>query len=134
MAQLPVVVGLLLCEKTIVEAGTRSVTLVNCFSRRRVRSLPSEQLTFIVHAILTNGEGEVPLAVRIDRLDTLETITRRQGTATFRDPMAEMRLSQTIRDVIFPVSGAYQVVLLAGNELLANTRFEIIYTPAEQDE
>ena len=134
MTQYPVVIGLLLCEKVIVEAESRNPTLINCFNWRQVQSIPSEPLTFIIHALLTDGEGKVPLVVRIDRLDTMETIITRHGTVTFPDPMAEMRLSQTMRDVEFPVAGAYQALLFAENELLANRRFEIRHVPSEETE
>ena len=134
VTQIPVVVSLMLCEKVIVESKTHNPTFINSFSTRVVRSIPSEPLTFMVCATLTNGQGNIPLEVRIDRLDTMETIRFRQGTATFDDPMVERRLSHTIRDLSFPVAGAYQVLLIAGNELIADRRFEIHHEIPEDDE
>ena len=124
----------MLCEKVIVESRTHNPTFVNSFNTRVVRSIPSEPLSFLVCATLTNGEGKMSLAVQVDRLDTMETIRFREGTVSFRDPMVEMRLSLTIRDLSFPVEGAYQVLLIADNELIANRRVEIHHVPPEDDE
>jgi hypothetical protein len=55
MKQLPVAVGLLVCEKLIIEKDTENITPVNCFRERLVRQFPSEPLTLVIYAILTNG-------------------------------------------------------------------------------
>ena len=52
----PTVISLVVCEQAIVEEGTRNFTLVNCFSRLRVRQIPSEPQRFTVYVLLTDGK------------------------------------------------------------------------------
>jgi hypothetical protein len=68
MVQRPNVVGLLVCEKTIVEENTRNITTVNHFTRLRVDSFPSPPQRFTVYSVLTDGLGEVGLVLRVVRL------------------------------------------------------------------
>lgn len=125
MSQRPVAVGLLLCEQVVVEEKTRNATLVNCFTRRTVEQLPSEPISFVVFAILTDGQGEVQLEVVVQRLDTLEEISHRTLSFRFADPLKEARCLFRLRDCSFPVAGYYQVTLLADGESVAQRRFQI---------
>jgi hypothetical protein len=125
MQQPPVAIGLLTCEQVIVEERTRNVTPVNCFASREVAHFPSEALPFVVFAVLTNGIGELRLEVRISRLDKLDLVYRRTETYRFGDPLQEVRTIIRIRDCSFPVSGHYEVMLLANNELVAHRKILI---------
>src|ERR1700730_521828 len=113
MKQRPVAIGLLACEQIIIEERTRNVTPVNCFTRRAVEHFPSEEVPFVVFAVLTDGAGEMPLEVRISRLDTLEEIYVRSVSCNFANPLQEIRCIVRIRGCSFPVSGYYQILLLA---------------------
>ena len=48
-------VGLVTCEQVIVEDRTKNITLVNCFGKRLVQTIPSEPHSFAVFALLTDG-------------------------------------------------------------------------------
>ncbi len=61
MAQIPTVIGLLLCEQAIIEERTHNVTLVNCFTQYKVSLFPSERQRFAVFAVLTDGFGDIEL-------------------------------------------------------------------------
>ena len=125
MTQRPVAIGLLVCEQVIIEESTRNVTPVNCFTHRRVERFPSEELPFVVFSILTDGLGNVTLEVRISRLDTLDEIYRRSVSFRFTSPLQEIRCIVRIRGCSFPVSGYYNVMLLAENDLIAQRRILI---------
>jgi hypothetical protein len=125
MNQKPVAIGLLLCEQVIIEEKTRNVTPVNCFSQRMVDGFPSEPFPFVAFAILTDGVGEVRLEMAVQRLDTLDEVYQRTVTARFPHPLREVRCVFRVRNCSFPVSGAYQVMILADDELLAQKRLVI---------
>jgi len=127
MNHTPVAIGLLICEQVIVEEKTRNVTPVNCFTHRRVPRFPSEPFPFVVFSTLTDGLGEMPLEVRIYRLDTLEEIYRTiAATIRFTDPLQSVRFQLRIRDVSFPVSGHYNVALLADDEIIPQRKIVIL--------
>ena len=126
MSQRPVAIGLLLCEQVIVEARTGNITPVNCFLRRTVSTVPSEGISFIALAFLTDGSGTVDLEVTIQRLDNLEEVYRRTYAYRFQNPLQEVRFLFRVRDCSFPVAGEYQLSLLADGELLAQRKLRIV--------
>ena len=126
MAQRPVAVSLLLCEQVIIEAGTRNVTPVNCFSQHFVKRVPPEPMSFVLLAYLTDGIGEIKLEVVIEQLDTLEEIHRRALTVRFGNPLEEMRCQFQFRNFLFPVVGGYQIQLQVADEMIAQKRMLIV--------
>ena len=126
MIQQPNAVGLLLCEKTIVEEATRNVTVVNHLTHLRVDSFPSVPQRLMAYAMLTDGIGAATLGLRIIRLDTFEDIYYRSYAAKFRDPLAQLRLRIRVNDCSFPVEGKYQVQLEADGELVAQAAITVI--------
>src|SRR5947207_2224766 len=122
MKQRPVAIGLLLCEQIIVENATHNVTPVNCFTHRTVDTFPSVPFPFVVLAILTDGAGEIPLEILIQRLDTLDEVYRAAVSFRFTNPLREVRCTVRIRHCSFPVPGHYQVLLFADNEMVAHRK------------
>src|ERR1700722_2233626 len=102
MTQLPMALGLALCDQVIVEEKTRNVTLVNCFTDRHVEEFPSDPVPFVVFAWLTNGTGETRLQVVIERLDTFEEVHRVTFSARFTNPLQTMRCTVRVRSCSFP--------------------------------
>jgi hypothetical protein len=124
--QRPVAVGLTLCEKLIVEERTRNVTLVNCFTKLKVREVPSPPLNLAVYASLTDGLGEMTLRLVVVRLDTLEDILVQDKRVAFADPLREVRIGFLLDRQSFPVVSRYQFILLADGELVAQKFLNVI--------
>jgi len=127
VAQPPVAVGLLVCETVIVDERTRMVTPVNCFSRRRVTVFPSEPMSFVILATLTDGIGEGSLEILIERLDgeEPEQLLQLFQTCRFSDPLAEVLCTVRVRGLSFPAACHYQVSLLFDGEPIARRRMHL---------
>jgi hypothetical protein len=125
MNQKPVALGLHLCEQVIVEEKARNVTLVNCFTHRCVQLFPSEPITFHVVATLTDGIGEIPPELALQRLDTFEEIYRRSFSVRLANPLEEVQCIVRLRNHSFPVAGRYQAILLTGEDGLAQRTIRI---------
>jgi uncharacterized protein DUF6941 len=125
--QRPVAVGLLACETVIVDEQTRMVTPVNCFSRRGFVAFPSEPVSFVVLATLTDGIGEGTLELLIERLDgeAPEEVYQVLQTCRFPGPLNEVRCTVRIRGLSFPAPCHYQVSLLVDGELIAQRRLRL---------
>jgi hypothetical protein len=121
MATLPVVRGVLLCEKTIVEERTRNISLIGCFTRRLVPEFPSPPDPFVVYAVFANGRGTIPVEVKVFDLGDGELIYEYATSVTFADPMIDLRFTFRAASVIFPRSGVYEVALHSAGEPLAST-------------
>ena len=125
MNQIPVAIGVHLCEQVIFEAETSNITLVNCFSSRRVEQFPAT-ISFVVVAFLTDGDGEMPVNILIHRLDTFEEIYRHSTNVQFANPLRTVRLWLRIRERSFPIEGSYQVSLLIDGEPVARRRLAVL--------
>jgi hypothetical protein len=126
MAKTPVAISLLCCEQVIIEEGSKNLTLVNCFSRRVVDSFPLEPFPFVVLVTLTDGSGEMPIQLRIDRLDTMEEIYERHRTVRLNNPLHEVIFGFRIRNCLFPVAGDYEVTVVINNELILNRKIRLL--------
>jgi len=125
MIRLPTVIGLLVCERVIVEKETDNLSLINCFTRKKVESFPSEPQRFAVVAFMTDGMGEIPMELNITRLDTLEVIEEQVFRLRFSDPLQEVRFFFRWTTCVFPEAGQYDIYLLAEGELLAQHRIHV---------
>src|SRR5438874_13362972 len=123
MSQRPIAVALLLCEQVIVDAKTKRFTPVNCFSRWLVEGSLSEPQSFYVVAVLSSGHGKMAGALTIDRLDTGETIFRREFLADFVDPVEQYRCMIRLRRVPFPVAGVDDAVPTREGDNIDYSRF-----------
>jgi hypothetical protein len=126
MNQRPVARGLLVCEKIVVEDRTRNVTLVNIFTTRRVRVVPSPPRPFAVFSSLADGLGNIALDLTVTRLDTDEEIDRWSQVVRFTDPLQEVRYLYRIEEFSYPVLGTFQFALLADGEPIAQTRIHVL--------
>ena len=125
MTPLPLALGLTVCEKAIVEEGTKNVTLMSTFTRLVVEEFPSLPQRFALYTVLTEGLGDGTIDLVIRNLDTNEEIFTAQMPIHFPDRVAEVRVLFRIHRCIFPAPGEYLCTLLLGDEWLAQRRLQV---------
>jgi len=121
----PVVLGLTVCEKAIIEEGTKNVTLVNAFTRLVVEEFPSLPQRFSVYTVLTEGLGDAIILLTVTNLETDEEVDRIERRFHFPNRLAEVRLLFRIRECSFPVEGTYQITLSIDGEWLSERRLQV---------
>jgi hypothetical protein len=109
-----------------VEEKTKNVTLVNSFRKIEVNSFPSVPTPMTAYVVLSNGLGEINLALVVTRCATLDEIYSRSLKIAFNDPLRQLRLSWLIQSCSFPVSGAYEFGLQANGELITQSVIQVI--------
>lgn len=114
----PTVLGVTLCEKVIVEEGTRTVTLVSCFTKLAVEAFPSPPQQSSVFATLTDGLGNGTIEVVATRLETDEVIRSRRIAIQFPERLTVVRLMAQMSGFSFPAPGRYQFSILMDGEWL----------------
>lgn len=124
MSHVPTAIGILLCDRVIVDETTHNVTPVDVFNLRLLDSIPG-QATFFALAWLADGEGELSAEILIKRLDNLEEIYRDKKVLTFKDRLHDARFLARIRGCMFPAAGYYEIILLIGGELIAHRKFRV---------
>jgi hypothetical protein len=121
----PVALGLIFCEKVIIEEGTRNATLVTTFTKVYADRFPSPPQHFVVYAVLTDGLGDATIELIITHLGTNETVYSRSLNTRFTDRLAEFRLLLRFQDFSFPESGLYQFTLLVDGEWVTQRRLHV---------
>jgi hypothetical protein len=121
----PKSLGLVLCEKVIVEEGTRNLTLVNTFTKRRYENFPSRRESIVVYTALTGSLGSGRIDLVAHRLDTFDEVFSRRMEVDFPDRLAAVRLLFRINNFSFPVATRYQFSLLVDGELVTQSSFPI---------
>ena len=125
MWELPLIQGLMLCERVDVDPATGLPTLVRRFTRVRRDRFPTGPVGFSVFAVLSNGFGDIPLTLLIgdpaaDRhLKELRTVLR------FADRLREVPFHVAVENVSFPRPGVYEVSLYAADEPLASYPLQV---------
>jgi hypothetical protein len=121
----PLVLGLILCEKAIVEEDTRNVTLVSTFTRLVVEEFPSLPPRFAFYTVLSEGEGSGILDLVIVHLESNEEIHAARMPVHFADRVAELRVLFRIHRCSFPAPGEYLCTLMLDGEWLAQRRLQV---------
>jgi hypothetical protein len=121
----PIVLGLTICEKVIVEEGTRNVTIMSTFTRLVVEEFPSPPQRFSVYSVVTEGLGDATILLTVTNLETDEEVDRIERGIHFPDRLTEVRLVFQIRECSFPVEGTYQITLYIDGEWLAQRRLQV---------
>jgi hypothetical protein len=123
---LPVVLGLIVCEKAIVEEGTKNVTLVSTYSRLVVEEFPSRPQKFVVHSLLTEGLGECTIDLLVRKLETDEEVYHATLPVRFPDRLMEVCVLFRVSRCVFPSPGTYEFALLLDGEWLAQRRIQLV--------
>ena len=125
MIHLPTALGLKVCEDYIIEEGTRSVTLINCYRKYQARAFPVRAYPLAVCAFLADGLGQVELSLVIYHLATMEEIFIKSWQVIFADPLQEIWFIGRLSKCSFLEPGKHQVVLRANGEFVAQCTLQV---------
>ena len=125
MTPSPIAVGLILCEKIIVEKRTGNVTLVSTFATLRVDGFPSRPDRIAFSAVLTGGEGEGTVDLVLTHLESDEEAYRMRRMLRFPGRLAEVQIAFHIRDCSFPSPGQYDATLFVDGDPVARRKFSV---------
>ena len=125
MPQWPSAVSLMLCDQVIFEHGTQKPNLQGVFTGVAVDGIPTSPQRFDIFAALTDGLGEVPLSLRVLRLDTDEQIYAQKLKVTFPSPLQVVNLRIRVRHLIYRAVGTYLFALIANDQELAARRVRV---------
>lgn len=123
MDSVPVARALFLCDAVQADAATGNVTLVNCFNRLVATAFPCTNRPFSVVAFLSDGFGGYRVGVQITHLESGRTVYDHRHTLSFPDRLYEIRYRLQVTGCVFPEPGVYEVQMLVGREVVADTRF-----------
>ena len=117
--------ALTLCDRVIIEQGTKNPTLVGIFLARRVDEFPSEPVAFSVFVPLTEGSGTGTIELVAVRLETDDQIYAQRGEVHFPHRFAVVNAHFRVSKIRFPAPGSYAFMLLIDGDLIAQRRVDI---------
>ena len=121
----PQALGLTLCERVIIEQGTKNPTLVGIFLAMKVEGFPSEPAQFSVFASLMDGSGSGIIELVAVRLETDEQVYSQRGQVMFPHRLAVVNVHFRVSKIRFPSPGLYAFMLFIDGELIAQRRVEV---------
>jgi hypothetical protein len=121
----PQALSLTICERVIIEQGTKNPTLIGLFLTRKVETFPSEPVAFSVFIPLTNGRGTGRIKLVAVRLQTDEQIYLQHGEIAFPNPLMVVNVHFRVNKIAFPGSGVYAFMLLVDDDVIAERRIEV---------
>jgi hypothetical protein len=126
MVPTPVAIGMVTCEKVIVEERTRNISLVSCFDRIVVGEFPTAPQRFAVFATLKDGEGNGTITLVITHLESDEEIYAQEGLVHFPNRLSEVRALFRVNACRFPTPGRYLVSLLVDGAWISQREIEAV--------
>jgi len=126
MTPFPVVLGLTICEKALVEEGTKNVSLISTFTKIVVGEFPSLPQRFVLYTVLTGGLGDGTMDLVIRHLETNREIYTNRFQVHFSDRVAEVRLLVRVKRCSFPFPEEYLLTLILDGEWLAHRRLRVV--------
>jgi hypothetical protein len=121
MNELPVVRGLMVCERVIVDSQTGRRTFVNRFTSHPVERFPSPPVSFAALVVLANGFGDIPISLVIGHLESDGVIFHYQTVEHFTDRLRTHLLVIRVNGLVFPTVGEYELTLYADDEPLTRS-------------
>jgi uncharacterized protein DUF6941 len=121
----PQALSVTLCDRVIIEQGTKNPTVVGIFLARKVEAFPSEPVAFSVFVPLTDGSGTGTIELVAVRLDTNDQIYAQRGEVVFPHRLAVVNVHFRVSKIRFPAPGSYAFMLLVDSDLIAQRRVEV---------
>jgi hypothetical protein len=133
MTPKPVVIGLMLCDRVIVDKDTNSPSAIGIFTGLAVDGFPSDPQRFSMLAVLTDAQGQGQGQVAVYRLDEQwlrqEVIYATEHPLRFPDRFAVINFNLRVRTIRFPVPASYEFVLFIDGDEVAHRRIRVYQAP-----
>ncbi len=131
MTPKPIAIGLLLCDRVIVDKDTNSPSAIGILPA--VEQFPSDSQRFSVLSVLTDAQGDGRGKLAVYRLDEhwlrQEEIYATEHTIRFPDRFAVVNLNLRVRTIRFPASASYEFVLFVDADEVAHRRVRVYQAP-----
>lgn len=124
--------AILLCERTIIEAGTGNVSLIGLFDAFVVRQIPGVTRPFTVYLHLTDGieDHEYAITVELHDLSNGVIIAKATGPKVkWGDRLSRLNLFIPVPPLRIQHTGTYDFVVLANQQEIDRQKFGVTVPP-----
>ena len=134
----PLVLSAIVCDRVIIDVATKSPSIIHVIHSISAVKYPARHPRMAFFFELTNGHGEIDLAVRLVDIEQNEkVIAEGRGKVRFANVRQVIANGLHFDNIILPHPGEYCFQLFAGDEPLAERRFTCLQVkpgpPKEQN-
>ncbi len=129
--------AILLCERTIIEAGTGRITLIGLFEELEIRPVPGKSGPFVIYLLLTDGivGRDYEISIEIHDLDNDIVVARAADTVVrWTDRFTKVNLLFPVPSLDVECAGSYDIIVFADRQEVDRQRFEILAPKGSEDE
>lgn len=124
-AEKPECLSIIICDDVYRDETTKKLIIVGAFNTVRAPSFPCKHPRMVVLFTLTNARGEYDLSLRVEHERTGHGVIDISGPFKLQDPLAIVDINVELRDLVFPETGKYWVVLMADKEIICQRPFSV---------
>jgi hypothetical protein len=130
----PVCKALLLCDHTIIEAGSGKVSIIGAFTNFILPSFPGHTLPFTAFAQLADGIGRYEIQVEIhDLRDDMVLARSPKLMLEFAERLTKINICLPVPPLPLAHPGKYDVVFLAKGHEIDRQQFSAISPEGAED-
>lgn len=118
---------MLLCERTIIEAGTGKVSLIALLEKFVLPALPGHVVPFTVYLQLTDGIVQHDYEISVELHDLAnDTILASAGPKVkWEDRLSRINLFLPVKTLKVQHAGTYDFVVFADNQEIDRQKFRV---------
>lgn len=130
----PIGVAIIVCDKVISEAVSNNKTLISIFNTINAEKFPCAHDRMSVYVALSNGQGKKQVSLVLKEISNGNPAPkmRLSGNVQFDDPNRVVELIFNMRRIVFAAPGIYAFEVLADNEYIFESRFNVVQLKTEQ--
>ena len=121
----PVPIAFLLCERVIIEEGTRKKTIIGVWNNINAPTLPFTQRPVCLYARLIDGEGRYALKMVLIQVETQEKMLTIEGEITAESRHNPIDFASPIFGLTIPAAGEYEFSLWMNDRYIHRVRFYV---------
>lgn len=121
----PESLGLMVCERVIIEEGAKNPSLIGIFLARPVDGFPATVAPLSVFAALSGAKGDGIIELAAPRLATDEWVYSRRDRVSFPDRFAVVNVHFRVSRVVFPAAGLDSFMISIDGQLIAQRRLRV---------
>ena len=127
--QTPKCISIVICNEVLEDKRTNNKSLIGLFNMVATTALPCVQPRLCILVSLVEGQGEVPVKIRIVSPSN-ETLVQVEGKQHFDSPRDVADLVFEFQSLPLHEAGEYAVDVFANDEHRAERRFTLLLQPA----
>lgn len=118
--------AILLCNDTIIEAGTGNVSLIGTFDGFVQRAFPSHTKPFTVFVQLTDGIGRYEVVIEVQDLRDNIVNARANAGLEFPERLTKVNMMIPVPPLPLQHAGVYDFVVLANGQEIDRQQFRAV--------